>query len=156
VLRAKYPGRPSLDCLFSDPVMDGKSLLKIWNLNKFSGVIGVFNCQGAGSWPCLDTSAPNNTPVELSGKVSPADIELFEEVCGKSWTGDCAVFSFKAGMSTKTNCIYSTFFCSYNTRYTHPHTLCGVVDHELLKWFRSVFPLAPCTYKTKCRPGHTR
>lgn len=97
VLRAKYPGRPSLDCLFSDPVMDRKSLLKIWNLNKFSGVIGVFNCQGAGSWPCLDTSVPNNNPVELSGKVSPADIELFEEVCGESWTGDCAVFSFRAG-----------------------------------------------------------
>lgn len=24
VLRAKYPGRPTRDCLFSDPVMDGK------------------------------------------------------------------------------------------------------------------------------------
>lgn len=23
VLRAKYPGKPSRDCLFSDPVMDG-------------------------------------------------------------------------------------------------------------------------------------
>ncbi|KAF3968714.1 hypothetical protein CMV_007425 [Castanea mollissima] len=31
--------------------MDRKSMLKIWNLNKLSGVIGVFNCQGAGSWP---------------------------------------------------------------------------------------------------------
>ncbi|KAG5561022.1 hypothetical protein RHGRI_004147 [Rhododendron griersonianum] len=97
VLRAKYPGRPSRDCLFSDPVMDGESLLKIWNLNKYSGVIGVFNCQGAGSWPCLDSSILNDTNVELSGKVSPADIELFQEVCGESWTGDCAVFSFQEG-----------------------------------------------------------
>lgn len=24
VMRAKYPGRPSRDCLFIDPVMDGK------------------------------------------------------------------------------------------------------------------------------------
>lgn len=24
VLRAKYPGRPTRDCLFIDPVMDGK------------------------------------------------------------------------------------------------------------------------------------
>lgn len=24
VLRARYPGRPSRDCLFSDPVTDGK------------------------------------------------------------------------------------------------------------------------------------
>lgn len=27
VLRAKYPGRPSRDCLFNDPVMDGKRYL---------------------------------------------------------------------------------------------------------------------------------
>lgn len=132
VLRAKYAGRPSRDCLFDDPVMDGrrynylptifsffillinyslcfhvnfcivqnKSLLKIWNLNKCTGVIGVFNCQGAGSWPCHDN---NNTikrteSHELSGQVSPADIEYFEEVSGKSWMGDCAVFSFSSGI----------------------------------------------------------
>ncbi|KAA8519248.1 hypothetical protein F0562_013504 [Nyssa sinensis] len=72
VLRAKYPGRPSRDCLFNDPVMDGKSLLKIWNLNKFTGVIGVFNCQGAGSWPCLDNTVESDGSCELSGLVSPA------------------------------------------------------------------------------------
>lgn len=27
VLRAKYPGRPSRDCLFADPVVDGKRYL---------------------------------------------------------------------------------------------------------------------------------
>ncbi|KAE8733489.1 putative galactinol--sucrose galactosyltransferase 1 [Hibiscus syriacus] len=48
ILRAKLPGRPTKDCLFSDPARDGKSLLKIWNLNEFTGVIGSFNCQGAG------------------------------------------------------------------------------------------------------------
>ncbi|GFS45666.1 seed imbibition 1 [Actinidia rufa] len=96
VLRAKYPGRPSRDCLFIDPVMDGKSLLKIWNLNKFSGVIGVFNCQGAGSWPCMKKSIVKDVS-KLSGKVSPADIEHFDEVCGESWSGDCAVFSFNTG-----------------------------------------------------------
>ncbi|KAK8551714.1 hypothetical protein V6N12_040338 [Hibiscus sabdariffa] len=32
--QAKHAGRLSRDCLFTDPVMDGKSLLKIWNLNK--------------------------------------------------------------------------------------------------------------------------
>lgn len=78
VLRAKHAGRPTRDCLFKDPVMDGKrsvclllimyptfslldaeafishklgpySLLKIWNLNEFTGVVGIFNCQGAGN-----------------------------------------------------------------------------------------------------------
>ncbi|OVA19719.1 Glycosyl hydrolases 36 [Macleaya cordata] len=97
VLRAKYPGRPTRDCLFTDPVMDGKSLLKIWNLNKFSGVLGIFNCQGAGSWPCIDSTVQNDTSPELSGQISPDDIEYFEEVSGDSWTGDCAVFSFNTG-----------------------------------------------------------
>ncbi|KAL5769389.1 hypothetical protein ACOSQ2_016172 [Xanthoceras sorbifolium] len=97
VLRAKYPGRPSRDCLFSDPVMDGKSLLKIWNLNKCTGVIGVFNCQGAGTWPCLENAVQKDVSAELSGQVSPLDIEYFEEVSGKQWTGDCAVFSFNSG-----------------------------------------------------------
>ncbi|XP_010272533.1 PREDICTED: probable galactinol--sucrose galactosyltransferase 2 [Nelumbo nucifera] len=97
VLRAKYPGRPSRDCLFNDPVTDGKSLLKIWNLNKFSGILGIFNCQGAGIWPCLDKNVQNSSDPELSGHVSPADIEYFEEICGDTWTGDCAVFSFNSG-----------------------------------------------------------
>ncbi|KAI9186831.1 hypothetical protein LWI28_021417 [Acer negundo] len=47
ILRAKLPRRPTRDCLFSDPARDGKILLKIWNLNDFTGVMGVFNCQGA-------------------------------------------------------------------------------------------------------------
>ncbi|KAK6932894.1 Glycosyl hydrolases 36 [Dillenia turbinata] len=75
------------------------SLLKIWNLNKLTGVIGVFNCQGAGIWPCMKTSAEQNAGVEieLSADVSPADIEYFEEVAGEIWTGDCAIFSFRIG-----------------------------------------------------------
>ncbi|KAK9152341.1 hypothetical protein Syun_010650 [Stephania yunnanensis] len=100
VLRAKYPGRPSRDCLFNDPVMDGKSLLKIWNLNECSGVIGIFNCQGTGTWPCSDT-IQNNSNVNLSGHISPKDIEYFEEICGDSWTGDCAIFWFKTGSMSR-------------------------------------------------------
>lgn len=47
ILRAELPGRPTIDNIFSYPTRDGKSLLKIWNMNKFTGVIGVYNCQGA-------------------------------------------------------------------------------------------------------------
>ncbi|KAH0969874.1 hypothetical protein GBA52_022030 [Prunus armeniaca] len=98
ILRARYPGRPSRDCLFVDPVMDGKSLLKIWNLNKCNGVVGIFNCQGAGKWPCVENIVEvKASAAELSGQVSPADIEYFEEVSGKHWTGDCAVYSFTKG-----------------------------------------------------------
>ncbi|XVE87599.1 hypothetical protein DITRI_Ditri19aG0001000 [Diplodiscus trichospermus] len=78
ILRAKYAGRPSRDCLFTDPVKDGKSLLKIWNLNKCTGVVGIFNCQGR--WPSTKKAGRVAANSELSGQVSPADVEYFEEV----------------------------------------------------------------------------
>lgn len=71
--------------------------MKIWNLNKCTGVLGVFNCQGAGTWPCLEIEAKGDLSSELSGQVSPADVEYFEEVSGKLWTGDCAVFAYSTG-----------------------------------------------------------
>ncbi|KAH9621463.1 hypothetical protein KSS87_011601 [Heliosperma pusillum] len=39
---------PTRDVLFKNPLFDKETLLKIWNFNKYGGVIGVFNCQGAG------------------------------------------------------------------------------------------------------------
>ncbi|XP_008381428.3 stachyose synthase [Malus domestica] len=39
---------PTRDCLFKNPLFDNKTVLKIWNFNKYGGVIGAFNCQGAG------------------------------------------------------------------------------------------------------------
>jgi raffinose synthase len=54
VLRASLPGRPTRDCVFSDPCSDSVSALKIWNSNpgngsRSAGVVGCFNVQGA-SW----------------------------------------------------------------------------------------------------------
>lgn len=72
-------------------------------MNKCTGVIGVFNCQGAGSWPCMENPVQPEVKAELSGKVSPSDIEYFEEVSGKQWIGDCAVFSFKTGILCSTS-----------------------------------------------------
>uniref|UniRef100_J3LYY4 galactinol--sucrose galactosyltransferase n=1 Tax=Oryza brachyantha TaxID=4533 RepID=J3LYY4_ORYBR len=97
ILRAKYAGRPTRDCLFNDPVMDGKSLLKIWNLNKFSGVIGVFNCQGAGNWTWpVKENAPVLTTVRITGDLSPSDVDLLEEIAGDEWNGETAVFAFNS------------------------------------------------------------
>ncbi|KAK9704738.1 hypothetical protein RND81_07G008000 [Saponaria officinalis] len=39
---------PTRDVLFKNPLFDQQSILKIWNFNKYGGVIGAFNCQGAG------------------------------------------------------------------------------------------------------------
>ncbi|TYJ42469.1 hypothetical protein E1A91_A03G092300v1, partial [Gossypium mustelinum] len=100
ILRARYAGQPTRDCLFNDPVTDGKSLLKIWNLNKLSGVIGVFNCQRAGIWPPIKGSiympAPGSgTPI--SGIVSAGDVDALEEVAGENWRGHCAVYACLSG-----------------------------------------------------------
>ncbi|WOG93430.1 hypothetical protein DCAR_0312714 [Daucus carota subsp. sativus] len=48
ILRCNYYALPSRDCLFENPLHDGKTMLKIWNLNKYTGVLGAFNCQGGG------------------------------------------------------------------------------------------------------------
>ncbi|XP_004489227.1 galactinol--sucrose galactosyltransferase [Cicer arietinum] len=48
ILRCQHYALPTKDCLFVDPLHDGKTMLKIWNLNKYTGVLGVFNCQGGG------------------------------------------------------------------------------------------------------------
>ncbi|KAL0904717.1 hypothetical protein M5K25_026858 [Dendrobium thyrsiflorum] len=98
ILRAKYPGRPTRDCLFSDPITDGKSLLKVWNLNKFTGFLGAFNCQGAGTWPGLSSNQSNSSPEFITGEVSPNDIEYLDEVAGNNWIGDCAIYSFDSSM----------------------------------------------------------
>lgn len=49
VLRASQAGRPTRDCLFADVCADGRSVLKIWNVNAHNGVLALLNIQGA-SW----------------------------------------------------------------------------------------------------------
>uniref|UniRef100_A0A803M7F5 Galactinol--sucrose galactosyltransferase n=1 Tax=Chenopodium quinoa TaxID=63459 RepID=A0A803M7F5_CHEQI len=39
---------PTRDCLFKSPLFDDNTVLKIWNFNKYGGVIGAFNCRGSG------------------------------------------------------------------------------------------------------------
>ncbi|KAL8458008.1 hypothetical protein ACS0TY_035762 [Phlomoides rotata] len=97
ILRARYAGRPTRDSLFTDPVMDGKSLLKIWNLNKLTGVVGVFNCQGSGTWPMKQARDSTHNSASISGRVSPLDVEYLEEIAGGMWTEDCAVYAFNTG-----------------------------------------------------------
>ncbi|KAM1322510.1 hypothetical protein ACFX2I_015289 [Malus domestica] len=76
VLRCQHYALPSRDCLFEDPVHDGKTMLKIWNLNKYTGVLGAFNCQGGG-W--CSKSRRNKIAPDCSKSVtclaSPKDVE---------------------------------------------------------------------------------
>ncbi|CAA6670120.1 unnamed protein product [Spirodela intermedia] len=98
ILRAKLPGRPTRDCLFSDPARDGTSLLKIWNLNDYSGVIGVFNCQGAG-WCRFDKKnlIHDEDPGPISAAVRSRDVEHLQKIAGDAWEGDAVVFSHLGG-----------------------------------------------------------
>ncbi|ERN17987.1 hypothetical protein AMTR_s00046p00128780, partial [Amborella trichopoda] len=96
ILRARLPGRPTQDCLFADPARDGVSLLKIWNMNKFTGVLGVFNCQGA-AWSSVDKkNVFHETQTKtLTASVRPGDIHLLPEAAHDDWNGDCIVYSHK-------------------------------------------------------------
>ncbi|KAK1392791.1 hypothetical protein POM88_011847 [Heracleum sosnowskyi] len=77
ILRTKLPGRPTRDCLFSDPTRDKyDSLLKIWNLNDYNGVVGVFNCQGAGWCKVEKTNLIHDVqPGTITGFIRSEDIE---------------------------------------------------------------------------------
>lgn len=99
-------------------------------MNKLTGVIGVFNCQGAGSWPLKQDSqekslSPPTKLPPISGCISPADVEFLEEIVGENWDGDCAVYAFNKGelqirllLSTRLNYMCISFNseslkCSY-------------------------------------------
>ncbi|XP_019434156.1 PREDICTED: probable galactinol--sucrose galactosyltransferase 2 isoform X1 [Lupinus angustifolius] len=98
VLRAQLPGRPTRDCLFVDPSRDGTSMLKIWNLNKCSGVVGVFNCQGAG-WCKVQkkTRIHDTSPGTLTTSVGASDVDLITQVAGPEWRGEAIVYAYRSG-----------------------------------------------------------
>jgi len=91
ILRCEYYALPTRDRLFEDPLHDGKTMLKIWNLNKYTGIIGAFNCQGGG-WcretrqnqcfsECSKTITATTRPkdVEWNSGSNPISIENVEE-----------------------------------------------------------------------------
>lgn len=99
ILRARLPGRPTVDCLFADPTRDGVTLLKIWNMNKFTGLLGVYNCQGAAWSSGEKRNAFHRTAsAGLTSSVRGSDVHLISEAAtGRNWNGDCAVYLHQAG-----------------------------------------------------------
>ncbi|CAN6202362.1 unnamed protein product [Urochloa humidicola] len=99
ILRARLPGRPTKDCLFTDPARDGVSLLKIRNMNKFTGVLGVYNCQGA-AWSSVEKkNIFHQTGTEaLTCGVKGSDVHhIAEASTDPEWNGDCAVYHHAGG-----------------------------------------------------------
>ncbi|CAN4120260.1 unnamed protein product [Withania somnifera] len=98
VLRAQLPGRPTRDCLFVDPARDGTSLLKIWNVNKCTGVVGVFNCQGAGWCKVIKkTRIHDASPGTLTTAVQTTDVDTIAQLAGPGWNGDSVAYCFRSG-----------------------------------------------------------
>ncbi|CAN6322212.1 unnamed protein product [Urochloa humidicola] len=101
VLRAQLPGRPTRDCLFADPARDGTSLLKIWNVNKCTGVVGVFNCQGAG-WCRVTkkTRVHDAAPGTLTATVRADDVDALAAVAAPGWedgaAGEAVVYAHRS------------------------------------------------------------
>jgi raffinose synthase len=100
VLRARLPGRPTRDCLFSDPARDGASILKVWNVNACGGVVGAFNCQGAG-WCRVTkrTRVHDAAPGTLTGAVRADDVGAIARVAGDGdaeWDGEAVVYAHRA------------------------------------------------------------
>ncbi|KAH9309412.1 hypothetical protein KI387_037323 [Taxus chinensis] len=79
ILRCRHYALPTRDCLFQDPLHNGQTMLKIWNLNKYSGVVGAYNCQGGG-WHKAERT--NKCAAEFSKRVystvSAADVEWYQ------------------------------------------------------------------------------
>ncbi|CAN0901189.1 Galactinol--sucrose galactosyltransferase [Linum grandiflorum] len=97
ILRCQHYALPTRDCLFQDPLHDGKTMLKIWNINKYTGVMGMFNCQGGG-W-CPESQRNKSAPQfchSISCTASPNDIE---------W------YSGKTPISTKGVTTYAVYMC---------------------------------------------
>mgnify|MGYP000149644328 CR=1 FL=1 len=68
-------------------------------MNQHTGVLGTFNCQGAG-W-CKEEKTNvihDKEPVTITGSVRAEDVDLISNICPEGWTGDCAVFTHKGGI----------------------------------------------------------
>jgi len=78
----------------------GFSLLKIWNMNKYTGVLGVYNCQGA-AWSSTERkNIFHQTKTDsLTGSIRGRDVHSISEASTDptTWNGDCAVYSQSRG-----------------------------------------------------------
>lgn len=68
-------------------------------MNDFSGVIGVFNCQGAG-WCRVGKKnlIHDEQPGTITGTIRANDINYLPKVADGGWTGDTVVFSHIGGL----------------------------------------------------------
>ncbi|XP_030549491.1 stachyose synthase-like [Rhodamnia argentea] len=90
---------PTRDCLFRNPLFDSETILKIWNFNKYGGVIGAFNCQGAG-WDPKEQRIRGHSECykPMSGSVQTTDIE-WDQTKGSTQMGTAPEFAVYLGQA---------------------------------------------------------
>lgn len=95
VLRAEQPGRPTEDCLMCDVGSDGRTALKIFSTNRFTGVVACFNVQGSEWSRRLRryVKLPEAPPVLAA--VAPADVS--STAFARDPDGRFAVYTFLEG-----------------------------------------------------------
>jgi hypothetical protein len=109
VLRARLPGRPTKDCLFANPMRDSVTLIKIWNMNRFTGFLGVYNCQGA-AWISAEKKnvfhdAGGAGAGALTCGVKGCDVHLIAEAAtdgGAGWSAPCTAMPPATSWSSRT------------------------------------------------------
>lgn len=74
-LVANQPGRPTRDILFTDVNADGETALKVWNMNDVTGVLGLFNVQGARWDRATRKFVDAEFDVPVTATIRPSDIE---------------------------------------------------------------------------------
>lgn len=68
-------------------------------MNKCSGVVGVFNCQGAG-WCKVTkkTRIHDASPGTLTASVRATDVENLAQLAGSDWNGEAIVYAHRSGI----------------------------------------------------------
>lgn len=71
------------------------SLLKIWNMNKYTGVLGIYNCQGA-AWSTVErkTTFHKTNSEAITGYIRGCDVHFISEAAlDPNWSGDTVLYS---------------------------------------------------------------
>ncbi|GAY47256.1 hypothetical protein CUMW_103210, partial [Citrus unshiu] len=80
VLRARHAGRPTRDCLFEDPVMDGKRF----------GILNKIIWRACEVGPMKeDMHSKPASPLSISGHAVSLILNFLRRVAGENWNGDC-------------------------------------------------------------------
>lgn len=132
ILRCRQPARPTRDCLFVDVLRDGRSCMKLWNVNSHVGVVGVFNIQGS-AW-CRNKRKfihHNKQVAPLDADVRARDVEPFRPVSATS--AEFACFRYGAQQ-------LSVVTGSQAIHVTVPNGSCE------LCWFSPVMQIGPVRF----------